>query len=74
VVTHRDGAAGGALGAARLGWLAVGGDEARVCQKPAIQHRFSAQADRAEQLENRLQRYRLFYRQQVEARTRVPVR
>ncbi|MDX5627450.1 MULTISPECIES: xylulokinase [unclassified Brenneria] len=71
VVTHRDGAAGGALGAARLGWLAAGGDEAQVCAKPAIDSRFTAGGERAEQLRGRLARYRLFYRQQVEARTRV---
>ncbi|WP_413735788.1 xylulokinase [Sodalis sp. RH21] len=71
VVTHRDGAAGGALGAARLGWLAVGGNEAEVCRKPAIHTRFTAGTDRAEQLRGRLARYRLFYRQQVEARKLV---
>lgn len=72
VVTHRDGAAGGALGAARLGWLAVGGREAEVCRKPEIDQRFLADAGRAAELENRLQRFRLFYRQQVEARTLAP--
>ncbi len=71
VVTHRDGAAGGALGAARLGWLAVGGNEAEVCRKPAIHTRFTTGTDRAEQLRGRLARYRLFYRQQVEARKLV---
>ncbi|NDL63874.1 xylulokinase [Acerihabitans arboris] len=68
VVTHRDGAAGGALGAARLGWLAVGGREDEVCRKPAIHTRFTAGADRAQQLQQRLALFRLFYRQQVEAR------
>ncbi|KAA8995375.1 xylulokinase [Affinibrenneria salicis] len=70
VVTHKDGAAGGALGAARLGWLAAGGVESEVCRQPAIQQRFSADSARQAQLEERLQRYRLFYRQQVEARAR----
>ncbi|WP_410012365.1 xylulokinase [Sodalis sp. C49] len=68
VVTHRDGAAGGALGAARLGWLAAGGNEADVCRKPAIHTRFTAGTDRTEQLQHRLALYRLFYRQQVDAR------
>lgn len=68
VVTHRDGAAGGALGAARLGWLAAGGNEAQVCLKPAIHTRFTAGSERAQQLQQRLALFRLFYRQQVEAR------
>lgn len=68
VVTHRDGAAGGALGAARLGWLAAGGREEVVCLKPAVHTRFSAGTERGEQLRQRLALYRLFYRQQVEAR------
>ncbi len=72
VVTHRDGAAGGALGAARLGWLAVGGNEAEVCRKPEVHARFEADAGRAGQLESRLKRYRLFYQQQVEARRLLP--
>ncbi len=68
VVTHRDGAAGGALGAARLGWLAAGGNEAEVCRKPAIHTRFTAGTERAEHLQRRLALFRLLYRQQVEAR------
>jgi xylulokinase len=37
----RDGAhLGGALGAARLAWLAAGGDEASVCRVAQAQRRF----------------------------------
>ncbi len=34
------GEAGGALGAARLAWLADGGSEAQVCRRPKVQQRF----------------------------------
>lgn len=68
VVTHQDGAAGGALGAARLGWLALGGDEARVCSKPAISQRFVARAERTALLIPRLAQWRGYYQQQVAAR------
>jgi xylulokinase len=34
------GEAGGALGAARLAWLADGGSEAEVCRRPALRQRF----------------------------------
>ncbi|TCV95136.1 xylulokinase [Biostraticola tofi] len=70
VVTHRDGTAGGALGAARLGWLAAGGNESEVCRKPPIQQCFNAGSERHEALQSRLQRFRLYYRQQVAARDR----
>ncbi|TKI06132.1 xylulokinase [Martelella alba] len=72
VVTHRDGAAGGALGAARLGWLAAGGDESVVCRKPDVERRFLADADRAGALASRLRRFRLYYQQQVAARALAP--
>ncbi len=36
IVTHVGGHAGAALGAARLAWLACGGDEAQVCNAPAV--------------------------------------
>lgn len=68
IVTHLGGEAGGALGAARLGWLATGGKEAVVCQKPPIQQRFLPDAVRHQQLQPRLTQFRLYYQQQVVAR------
>lgn len=41
------GEAGGALGAARLAWLADGGDEAAVCAPPRVRQRFEARDTRA---------------------------
>ena len=47
IVLHAESAAGGALGAARLGWLATGAPVADVCTQPAITKRY--QPDAAEQ-------------------------
>lgn len=68
VVTHQGGEAGGALGAARLGWLADGGDEAIVCQKPKELKRYLPDASRQQVLTQRLAWFRLLYQQQREAR------
>ncbi|WBO59539.1 FGGY-family carbohydrate kinase [Acidocella sp. MX-AZ03] len=38
------GAAAGALGAARLAWLADGGEEAEICRAPAVREVFSPEA------------------------------
>ena len=68
IVTHEGGEAGGALGAARLGWLADGGEEAEVCQKPPVLKRYLPDAGRHHSLQKRLARFRLLYQQQLEAR------
>lgn len=68
IVTHQGGEAGGALGAARLGWLADGGDEAVVCRKPAELTRYLPEAGRHQRLQKRLAWFRLLYQQQREAR------
>lgn len=68
IVTHEGGDAGGALGAARLAWLAAGGEEEQVCRKPAQRQRYTPDAARREDLQRRLRAYRLLYRQQAEAR------
>jgi xylulokinase len=68
IVTHQGGEAGGALGAARLGWLADGGDEAVVCRKPAELTRYLPEAGRHQRLQKRLAYFRLLYQQQREAR------
>jgi xylulokinase len=62
IVTHAASAAGGALGAARLGWLAVGGALDEVCTAPAVSRRF--EADEAERvlLLSRYERFHGLYR------------
>jgi xylulokinase len=61
IVTHVGSEAGGALGAARLAWLADGGDEAEVCRKPARQAQYQPDPDRRAALQARLRRYRDIY-------------
>ncbi|MBP0598407.1 xylulokinase [Herbaspirillum sp. LeCh32-8] len=61
IVTHVGSEAGGAMGAARLAWLADGGSEAEVCRKPAQQARYQPDANRREVLRTRLRRYRDVY-------------
>lgn len=68
VVTHQGGEAGGALGAARLGWLADGGEETQVCQKPAELKRYLPDAGHHQALQKRLNHFHLLYQQQREAR------
>jgi xylulokinase len=64
IVTHGESAAGGALGAARLGWLATGAAEGDVCLPPAIERRFApgAQGLAAPALAARYERFRGLYR------------
>lgn len=71
MVTH-PASSSGALGAARLAWLADGGDEAKVCLKPPVVARFTPQPERGEWLAKRLALFRLLYQQQQEARTLLP--
>ncbi len=61
IVTLDGGEAGGALGAARLAWLADGGDEAQVCQPPAVRHRFTPDTPRAHALASRHKRFSALY-------------
>jgi xylulokinase len=58
----RDGAeAGGALGAARLAWMSVGGDLDSVCAAPPVRECFEPDAGMAPLLEGRYQRFRRLY-------------
>ena len=58
-----DGAeAGGAMGAGRLAWLALGRDEREVCRPPAPRALFRPRADRHAALMPRLERFRALYR------------
>ena len=59
--THDGGEAGGALGAARLAWLAVGGDLAQVCVAPPLRRQFDPDPAQAALLAPRLARFRALY-------------
>jgi xylulokinase len=59
--THAGGEAGGALGAARLGWLADGGQLAQACRKPEITARYLPDPTRHASLQGRLARFRELY-------------
>ncbi|MDR3428650.1 xylulokinase [Silvimonas sp.] len=63
IITHHGGEAGGALGAARLGWLCAGGNEADICQKPPVRAEYLPQLQRADALAHRLEFFRAVYRQ-----------
>ncbi len=61
IVTLDGGEAGGALGAARLAWLADGGDEALVCRMPAVRDTYTPNPQRGAALALRYQRFRSLY-------------
>ena len=62
IVTHGSSKAGGALGAARLAWLAVGGDMASVCRAPEIDHIFTPDPSEQSLLAPRYEQFRQLYR------------
>ncbi len=62
IVVHAGSEAGGALGAARLGWLATGGRVEQVCARPDIAARFLPNPERHALLTPRLARFRDLYR------------
>jgi len=68
ITTHQGGEAGGALGAARLGWLAAGGEVKAVCRKPEVKQTFLADSSRHQVLQTRLATWRQLYQQQRELR------
>ncbi|MBT0569485.1 xylulokinase [Curvibacter sp. CHRR-16] len=61
IVTHEDSALGGALGAARLAWLACGAPLAQVCTTPPVQDTFTPQATEHDALQARYQRFKRLY-------------
>jgi xylulokinase len=63
IVVHRGADAGGALGAARLGWMATGASAAQACARPDVATRFVPDPERRAALQPRLQRFRQIYRQ-----------
>ncbi|MET0348392.1 MAG: xylulokinase [Rhizobacter sp.] len=61
LVTLDGGETGGALGAARLAWLADGAAEDDVCRLPLVRQVFSPDPARAGRLADRLDRFRALY-------------
>jgi xylulokinase len=59
---HGGGETGAALGAARLGWLAAGGDPAKVLSKPPVVSEFTPNPARHAELRARLDGFRALYR------------
>jgi xylulokinase len=59
---HGGGETGAALGAARLGWLAAGGDPAQVLTKPPVVAQFTPDPQRHAHLRTRLAAFRELYR------------
>jgi len=72
IVTH-PASASGALGAARLAWLADGGAEHEVCLKPPVQARYQPDETRGAWLQQRLRLFRELYIQQQQVRSLLPV-
>ena len=58
---HAHGVAGGAVGAARLAWLADGGEEDEVCRAPEVSHVFPPDAAEASLLRPRYERFTALY-------------
>jgi xylulokinase len=61
IQTFVGGAAGGALGAARLGALACGESETTVCTMPMVEHTFVPRADQRDLLQSRFGRFNSLY-------------
>lgn len=61
IVTLEGSETGGALGAARLAWLADGGTEAEVCKAPAIKASYQPQAAQRTMLLPRYKRFTALY-------------
>jgi xylulokinase len=59
--THHGSAVGGALGAARLGWLATGATQAAVCLAPEIDTVFRPDPQERDMLQPRYARFRQLY-------------
>jgi xylulokinase len=61
MLTRHGGEAGGALGAARLAWLASGGTVDEVCLAPEVAARFEPDAAQAARLAPRYERFKALY-------------
>ncbi len=58
---HQDAESGGAMGAARLAWLALGGTLDQVCTTPPVQRVHTPDAQRHALLQQRHQRFKALY-------------
>ena len=72
IITHKGGATGGALGAARLAALADGKSEAEVCRKPETDRVYRPDAAQAEYLNRRYTQFRALYRMDAAFRQGAP--
>ncbi|MGM9425453.1 xylulokinase [Hydrogenophaga sp. MI9] len=61
LTVHQDSESGGAMGAARLAWLATGGGLDTVCVTPPVRHRFEPNTAQSETLRARHARFRALY-------------
>lgn len=61
IVTHQESTAGGALGAARLAWLATGAAVADVCLAPKVTKTYQPDASEMRLLAPRYERFRAIY-------------
>ena len=61
IVTHPESTAGGALGAARLGWLATGASVAQVCIKPQVDTTYTPNVVEQRLLAPRYERFKALY-------------
>ena len=61
MVTHGSSAVGGALGAARLAWLATGAAQDTVCLTPAVESTYHPDALEQDMLASRYARFRALY-------------
>jgi xylulokinase len=61
IVTHQESAAGGALGAARLAWLATGAGLGDVCLTPNVAKIYQPDAQEKQILAPRYERFRAIY-------------
>jgi xylulokinase len=61
LTVHQDSESGGAMGAARLAWLATGGDPDRVCVTPPVLQRYQPDPVRGTGLRQRHARFAALY-------------
>lgn len=61
IVTHQESTAGGALGAARLAWLAAGASMTDVCRAPQISKTYQPDNEERQILAPRYERFRSIY-------------
>ncbi|OQS40978.1 hypothetical protein B0T45_09065 [Chromobacterium haemolyticum] len=73
ILTHQGGEACAALGAARLGWLADGGDLGAVCVKPSPRALHAPDPARLQALQARLRHFRALYQARPPSLAETPI-